>query len=86
MNARAIGLLLAGLCLGASGSVSSLAFAQNGSAQPPEMDANPIGKVITVTGSASIEHPAAILVQANLPASPAAMVSCSLTTSATFSL
>jgi hypothetical protein len=68
MNVRAIGLLLTGLCLGASGIVSPLAFAQSGSAQPPEMDANPIGKVLTVTGAASIEHPAAILVQANLPA------------------
>jgi hypothetical protein len=68
MNARTIGLLLAGLCLGASGIVSSLAFAQSASAPPPEMDANPIGKVITVAGTANIEHPAAILVQANLPA------------------
>jgi hypothetical protein len=70
MNVRAIGLLLAGLCLGASGVLSSSAFAQSGSTQPPpELDANPIGKVLTVTGVASIEHPAAILVQANLPAS-----------------
>jgi hypothetical protein len=68
MNVRAIGLLLAGLCLGAGGAMSSLAFAQSGSAQPPpEMDANPVGKVMTVTGTANIEHPAAILVQANLP-------------------
>jgi hypothetical protein len=67
MNARVIGLLLAGLCLGAAGGVPSLAFAQSGAAQPAEMDANPVGKVITVAGTVNIEHPAAILVQANLP-------------------
>jgi hypothetical protein len=68
MNVRAIGLLFAGLRLGASGLMCSLALAQSASAQqPPEMDATPVGKVMTVTGVANIEHPAAILVQANLP-------------------
>lgn len=56
MSARKIGLLLAfyiGVNLG-----------QNIIAAP---DTNPIGKVLTVTGVIHIKHPAAILVQANLP-------------------
>ena len=35
----------------------------------PELDASPIGKVLTATGTARIEHTAAVVVQANLPAS-----------------
>jgi len=69
MNVRKFGLL-AVLLLGASGLMPALAIAQSGPAQPPsELSANPIGKVLTVTGTASIEHPAVILVQASLPAS-----------------
>lgn len=68
MNARAVGLLLAGFYLGASGLLPSLVWAQSGSAKPAvELDANPIGKVLTATGTARIEHPGAIIVQANLP-------------------
>jgi hypothetical protein len=66
MNARAIALF-AGLCLGASGILPSLALAQTGSAQPAALDIKPIGKVVTVTGIASIEHASAVVVQANLP-------------------
>jgi hypothetical protein len=70
MNARAIGLLLAGLFLGTSGLLSGMAWGQSGSAPPVgAFDASPIGKVLTASGAASIEHPAAIVVQANLPAS-----------------
>jgi hypothetical protein len=68
MRTRAIGLFLAGLYLGAGILLPAPAWAQSGAPQPPELDANPIGKVLTVTGTAHIEHPAAILVQANLPA------------------
>lgn len=70
MNERAVALLLASLCLGASGFLPSLAWGQSGSARPlAELDARPIGKVLTATGTASIEHAAAVVVQANLPTS-----------------
>jgi len=42
----------------------ALAWVQSADAQP---DTNPIGKVLTVAGTARIDHPAAITVQANLP-------------------
>jgi hypothetical protein len=68
MSWRAIGLLLAGLYFGANGLVPDLAWGQSDSATPlAELDAHPIGKVLTATGTAHIEHAAAILVQANLP-------------------
>jgi hypothetical protein len=41
----------------------NLALGQSATAAP---DANPIGKVLNVSGIVHIEHPAAILVQANL--------------------
>lgn len=69
MNARAIGLLFAGLSLAASGLLSGLASAQTGSPPVGGLDASPIGKVLTVTGTAHIEHAAAIVVQANAPPS-----------------
>jgi hypothetical protein len=70
MNARTIGLLLAGLYLGASSLLPGLAWGQTGGAIPPAagFDANPIGKVLNATGSVTIEHTSGILVQANLPA------------------
>jgi hypothetical protein len=68
MNARAIGLV-AGLLLAANGLSANLAWAQSGTKSPADLDVNPIGKVMTVTGGAHIEHPAAILAQANLPGS-----------------
>lgn len=44
-----------------------MARAQSTSTQAsPEFDASAIGKVIAATGAVSIEHPAAIIVQANL--------------------
>ena len=58
MSAYKIGVLLA-LCFGVN-----LASGQNASAAP---DTNPIGKVLTVTGTVHIDHSAAITVQANLP-------------------
>jgi len=70
MNARAITLLLVGLCLGATGFLPGLAWGQSDSVKPlAELDANPIGKVLTATGTARIEHTAAVVVQANLPTS-----------------
>jgi hypothetical protein len=66
MTMRVRGLLLVGLCLGSIGLSSTLAWCQTGAAQPPDLDARPIGKVVTVTGTVSIEHATAIVVQANL--------------------
>ena len=65
MHVRGIGLVAA-LFLVAGGLLPSLAWGQSGSKPPPELDANPVGKVLTVAGTVTIEHPAAILVQANL--------------------
>jgi hypothetical protein len=58
LSARGIGLMLA-VYLGVG-----LALGQNASAAP---DTNPIGKALVVAGTVRIEHPATILVQANLP-------------------
>ncbi len=63
MNARGIGLLV-GLYVIAG--LSNLAWAQNGAKGSADLDVNPIGKVITVSGAAHIDHPAAILAQASL--------------------
>jgi hypothetical protein len=69
MNTRAIGLLLAGIYLGASGLLSGLAWGQSGAASPAAaFDANPIGKILNASGSVTIEHTSGIVVQANLPA------------------
>jgi len=59
---RATGLLLA-LSFGAAATVLSPAWAQ----APDATDVSPIGKVLSASGTIRIEHPAAILVQANLP-------------------
>jgi hypothetical protein len=67
MKASAIGLLLAGVILSTSGLVSSLAWSQTGSAQPPTLDTSPIGKVMTVSGTVQVAHATAVVVQANLP-------------------
>jgi hypothetical protein len=70
MQPRTVCLLLAGLSLGASCLLPTLAWSQSSSTQPPAgFDASAIGKVITATGAVSIEHPAGIVVQANVPTS-----------------
>jgi FecR protein len=68
MKARATALFV-GLCLGSGGLLPSPVWAQSNSAQPQPavLDTKPVGKVVTVTGIASIEHAAAVVVQANLP-------------------
>jgi len=58
MSAHRTGLLLA-LCVGVN-----LALGPNADAAP---DTNPIGKVLTITGTIRIDHSAAITVEANLP-------------------
>jgi hypothetical protein len=66
MKARAIGLLAgAYVCLSILLPVS--AWAQNTTQAPSGSDANPVGKVMTANGVVHIEHPAAIVMQANLP-------------------
>lgn len=65
MNARGIGLVAA-VYFTACGLLSTLASAQGGATAPPEIDTKPIGKVLSVTGVAHIQHPAAVVVQANL--------------------
>jgi len=72
MNARTIALLLTGFCVGAIGLPPSLAFSQSDTVQSPAvLDASPVGQVVSVTGIAHIEHPAAVVVQVNAPASRA---------------
>jgi hypothetical protein len=58
MSAHRMGLLFA-LCLGVN-----LAWGQSAGATP---DTNPIGKVLTTTGTVRIDHSAAMTVEANLP-------------------
>jgi len=68
MNLRATSLMLVGLCAGLVGILPSLAQAQTNTPQPALVDdAKPIGKVMSVTGVARVEHAAAVIVQANLP-------------------
>ncbi len=67
MNARVIGLLLVGVSLVTSGFLPSWAWAQTGSAQSSALDASPIGKIFTATGTVHLAHAAAVVVQANLP-------------------
>lgn len=71
MTVRAIGFLLAGLYLGASGLLPGLAWGQSDAARSPAaaLDVTPIGKVLNATGAVTIEHASAVLVQANLPTS-----------------
>jgi hypothetical protein len=66
MNARTLGYLLAFFCFGASSLLPGSAWSQSGVAQSPAIDANPIGKVMDVTGAVTIEHASAIVVQAKL--------------------
>lgn len=70
MKTRAIYLLLAGIYFGASVVLPNVACAQSDKAQPlGGLDASAIGKVVTASGTVSVEHAAAIVVQANLPTS-----------------
>jgi hypothetical protein len=64
MNARRIGLV-AGVSL-ATCLLASPSWSQGTSQAPADLDVNPIGKVLTVTGAAHIEHSTAVVVQAKL--------------------
>src|SRR5262245_30612533 len=67
MRAHAIAGLVAAVMLSAI--VPGVARAQNNPAQPPAgvLETSPIGKVVTATGSVTIEHANAVVVQANIP-------------------
>ena len=68
MRAHAITVLVAAVMLSAI--VPGVARAQNNPAQPSAgaLERSPIGKVATATGSVTIEHASAVVVQANIPA------------------
>jgi hypothetical protein len=68
MCKHTITVLLAAFVLAAAGFLPVPAQAQSNPAQPAVQDAavNPIGKVVSVTGSVSIEHVSAVVVQANI--------------------
>src|SRR5262249_42318073 len=70
MRAHAIPLSATCLWLLASAFITVPARAQNSPpAAPPEAVASPIGKVVTAKGVISVEHGAAVVLQANLPGS-----------------
>jgi hypothetical protein len=70
MQTRAIAVFVAGLILGAGVVLPGSASAQSNVAQSPagNLESGPIGKVVTASGSVTIEHANAVVVQANLPA------------------
>jgi hypothetical protein len=69
MKAGAVGSL-AGACLVMSMLWPGLIWAQGGAApQQKAIDANPVGKVLSATGTVKIEHSTAVIVKANLPPS-----------------
>lgn len=71
MSAHTIAVFVTGAIL-ATGGFSAPALAQNTQAQPAVQDVSikPIGKVITATGSVTIEHVNAVVVQAALGNQP----------------
>jgi hypothetical protein len=66
LSAHRIGLLC--LYFGLTALQPNVAWSQSAEQAPASFDASPIGKVLTAEGTIRIEHPAAILVTANLPA------------------
>ena len=68
MRAHAMAVLVAAMMLSAI--VPGVARAQNNPAQPSagDLQTSAIGKVVTATGSVTIEHANAVVVQANIPA------------------
>src|SRR6516165_8530620 len=68
MRAHAMAVLVAAVMLSAI--VPGVARAQNNPAQPSagDLQTSAIGKVVTATGSVTIEHANAVVVQANIPA------------------
>jgi hypothetical protein len=66
LRAHGIGLLSA-FYFGLTALQPTVAWSQSAAQAPANLDANPIGKVLIVEGVVRVEHPAAILVTANLP-------------------
>src|SRR5450755_3283029 len=69
MHANAISVFLTGFILATASFLPGPARAQSNAAKPAVNDlaSKPIGKVVTATGSVTIEHVNAVVVQANLP-------------------
>jgi hypothetical protein len=63
-------MFVAGLILAGSAVLSHSAHAQSNAVQSPaaSIESSPIGKVVTASGSVTIEHANAVVVQAALPA------------------
>jgi hypothetical protein len=70
MRAPAIAVLMAGMILHAGVVLPGAAGAQSNPAQSSagSLETSPIGKVVTATGSVTIEHASAVVFQANIPA------------------
>ena len=69
MGARAVALVVASLTLFASDMVPDSAWGQNDPARAVGVDSSPIGKILTVTGSVTVEHASAVILQASVPSS-----------------
>ena len=68
MRARAIAFVVAGLSLFTSDIVAQSVLAQSGSTRvTAAVDLSPIGKIQSATGSVTVEHASAVIVQANVP-------------------
>ena len=68
MRTRTIALVVAGLSLFISDIVGHSVWAQSGSARvTAAVDLSPIGKIQSATGSVTVEHASAVIVQANVP-------------------
>lgn len=65
MNARGR-IAIAGAIFAACGLLPVPGLAQTGQPVPPAIDIKPIGKVLSISGAAHIDHPAAVVVQAKL--------------------
>ena len=70
MQAHVTAVFVVGLILAGSALLPDSVRAQSNAAQPPagSLQSSPIGKVVTTSGSVTIEHASAVIVQANLPA------------------
>jgi len=68
MCTHTITVLVTGFVLALAGTLPGPAQAQTDSAQPAvqELSSKPIGKVVSATGSVTLEHVSAVVVQANL--------------------
>jgi hypothetical protein len=69
MRARAIAVLVAGIMLAANVVLPGPARAQGNQSSAAGLETAPIGRVVTATGSVTIEHANAVVVQANIPVS-----------------